>query len=292
MPWPRSTCTSPGWVPAGISTSISPAGPGYGDRGAERRLRHRQLDDRVEVVAVALDAGLRRNADLDEEVARRGRRARRRDPRRGRGFAGRRRCPRECRCPPSGRASVRPMPVAGGARRLDDTPEPVATRAGAGADELAEDALRDLLHAAGAAADVAGDGSRARSGAVAAAGVAGLGDARRHADGDAGVRLRERDLGTRDDVATTRGPLRRACWPKRDSPKNAPKMSERLPRSKSAGANPRPGAPRVRSGRRWRAARGRTGPRTPRPPRGSASRRPAPRRHRDGARARACGTPA
>ena len=28
MPWPRSTWTSPGWVPAGISTSISPAGPG------------------------------------------------------------------------------------------------------------------------------------------------------------------------------------------------------------------------------------------------------------------------
>ena len=48
-------------------------------------------------------------------------------------------------------------PVAGGARRLDDAAEAVAARAGAGADELAEDALRDLLDAAGAAADVAGD---------------------------------------------------------------------------------------------------------------------------------------
>ena len=39
------------------------------------------------------------------------------------------------------------------------------------------------------------------------------------------------------------GPPRRACWPKSDSPKNAPKMSERLPRSKSAGANPPPRSP-------------------------------------------------
>ena len=46
---------------------------------------------------------------------------------------------------------------------------------------------------------VTGDG--ARRGAVAAAGVAGLGDAGRHADGDPGVRLGERDLGARDDVA-------------------------------------------------------------------------------------------
>ena len=66
--------------------------------------------------------------------------------------------------------------------------------------------MRDLLDAAGATAGVAGDGSRARSGAVASAGVAGLGHARRHADGDPGVRLRERDLGTRDDIATTRRP--------------------------------------------------------------------------------------
>ena len=47
-----------------------PAGPGIVERGAERRLRHRQVDGGVEVVAVALDAGLRDDADLDEEVAR------------------------------------------------------------------------------------------------------------------------------------------------------------------------------------------------------------------------------
>ena len=43
---------------------------GNRERGAERRLRHRQVDGGVEVVAVALDAGLRDDADLDEEVAR------------------------------------------------------------------------------------------------------------------------------------------------------------------------------------------------------------------------------
>ena len=44
---------------------------GNRERGAERRLRHRQVDGGVEVVAVALDAGLGDDADLDEEVARR-----------------------------------------------------------------------------------------------------------------------------------------------------------------------------------------------------------------------------
>ena len=39
------------------------------------------------------------------------------------------------------------------------------------------------------------------------------------------------------------GPPRRVAWPKSDSPKKAPKMSERCPRSKSAGVKPRPRRP-------------------------------------------------
>ena len=42
---------------------------GNRERRAERRLRHRQLDGGVEIVSVALDARLRPDADLDEEVA-------------------------------------------------------------------------------------------------------------------------------------------------------------------------------------------------------------------------------
>ena len=57
---------------AGRDLDLDLAGrAGNRQRGAERRLRHRQVDGGVEVVAVALDAGLRDDADLDEEVARR-----------------------------------------------------------------------------------------------------------------------------------------------------------------------------------------------------------------------------
>ena len=57
---------------AGGNLDLDLAGrAGNRERRAERRLRHRQVDGRVEVVAVALDAGVRGDADLDEEVARR-----------------------------------------------------------------------------------------------------------------------------------------------------------------------------------------------------------------------------
>ena len=216
--------------------------PGNGERRAERRLRHRQVDHRVQVVAVALDAGLRVDADLDEEVARRASE-----------LACMALAPNADALPVGDargdvevdRALVQRATdaVAGVAGRLDDAAEPLAARAGARADELAEDALGDLLHAAGAAAQVARDGGRAGCGAVAAARLAGLGDARRHADGDPAECLCQRDLDARRHVAAAARPTAAACWPKSDSPKKAPKMSERLPRSKSAGVKPPPRSP-------------------------------------------------
>src|SRR3954454_19045996 len=91
-------------------------------------------------------------------------------------------------------------PVACRAGRLHGLPEALAARTGAAAQELAEDALRDLLHPSRAAAHVAGDGRRPRRGAVATARLARLRCPHRNADGDAGKGVGERDLGTRRDI--------------------------------------------------------------------------------------------
>ena len=196
MPCPRRTCTSPGWVPAGISTSISPAGPGTASEAPS-----------AACVIVSSTAVCRSSPS--------------------RSMPG---CGRTCTWtktspagPPSSPAwpsprtrmrwpsaipagmsrssarscSVRPSTVTGDAWRLDDASEAVAARAGAGADELAEDALGYLLDASGAAAHVAGDGARSRCGAVAAARVARPGDAGRDADRDPREGLCQRDLGAR-----------------------------------------------------------------------------------------------
>ena len=61
-------------------------------RHAERRLHDRQVDLRVDVVSLADEPRIGLHADEDVHVARRGRRARPRAPRRRRGCAGRRGC--------------------------------------------------------------------------------------------------------------------------------------------------------------------------------------------------------
>ena len=97
-------------------------------------------------------------------------------------------------------------PVAGGARRLDDAAEPSQR----GQVPVRTNWPKTLCEtcwtrpAPPQTSHVTGDG--ARGGAVAAARLARLGDPRRHADRDPGERLRERDLGARDDVATARRP--------------------------------------------------------------------------------------
>ena len=70
-------------------------------------------------------------------------------------------------------ASVRPAPVAARAGLLDDAARARAARAGLRADELAEDAARDLLQLARARRTRAGDAIRAGLGAVAVAALAG-----------------------------------------------------------------------------------------------------------------------
>ena len=155
----------------------------------------------MEIGAVALDARLRRHANLQEDVARRPAQLARMtltahpDP-----------------LPvgdPGGDLDLErpvlqrpPDPVAGGARRLDGATGALAAGAGARADELAEHALRDLLHATRSAADVARHRRAAGLGTVAAARLARPGDADRRGHGDAGEGLGERDLGADGDVAT------------------------------------------------------------------------------------------
>ena len=87
-------------------------------------------------------------------------------------------------------------------------PRPLAAGAGATAHELAEDALRDLLHPSRAAAHVARDGRRPGRGTVATARLARLRRPHRNADGDAGEGVGKRDLGTRRDVRPARRPSR------------------------------------------------------------------------------------
>ena len=145
------------------SSSMSPSSVGTVDRRAERGLRHRQIDRREDVVALAHEARVGPHVHEHVEVA--GAAAERAgvalaadadalavvDPRRDLDLE-------------------RPL--------LDDAARAVARRCTAarrsgrdrrsarhacGADELAEDAARDLLEPAGAAARRAGDGRRARA---------------------------------------------------------------------------------------------------------------------------------
>ncbi len=176
-------------------------------RRPEGRLRHRQLDGSVEVVAVALDAFLRLHANLDEEVA--GRAAERAlvalapdsdalavvDP--GRNVDVERSV-----------AQRAAEAVAIRARRLDDTTGPFAARAGALADELAEDALGDLLDAAGAAARVAGDGHRSVCCAVAATRVARVRGPNGDIDADSRECVFEGDRRAGHDIAAAGGASR------------------------------------------------------------------------------------
>ena len=149
------------------------------DRGADGGLDDRQVDLREDVVSLADEALVGADAHADVDVA---------------GAAAER-----ARVPLAGEADPlavvdagrdvdlelallerAPRAVARLARMLDDAAGAAALRAGRLADELAEDAARDLLEPAGPAAALTGDDVRAGSGAVAAAGLAGG----RQLDGD------------------------------------------------------------------------------------------------------------
>ena len=103
------------------------------------------------------------------------------------------------------RSSItRPAPAALLAGMLDQRARAAARRTGAGADELAEDAARHLLHPAAAAARRAGADGRVGLGAVAAAAAALDGDAERHLALGSRRDLGELDLDPRRDVGSAR----------------------------------------------------------------------------------------
>ena len=70
MPLPRTRWRLPGWVPGLIrSVTGGPSSVGHVDVGAERRLGERHRHAHREVVAAAAEARVRRDVDLDEQVA-------------------------------------------------------------------------------------------------------------------------------------------------------------------------------------------------------------------------------
>ena len=131
-----------------------------------------------------------------------------------------------------------PLAVALLARVLDDRAAAAALRARLRADELAEDAARDLLQPAGAAAAVAVPRLRAGLDAVAAAAPAGDRDVERDGDLRPSRRLHELDLDLRRDVGAALRTRAALPPPKRSSPKNAANRSPSPPTSKCVGWKP------------------------------------------------------
>ena len=214
-----------------------------GERRAERRLRHRQLDDGVEIGAVALDAGLRYARRPGRRDRRPGLRARPHGPRRGRGSAGRRRCRRERRSRPGDRGAC------GRSRRRSRTASRRCGRAPSqrGQAPVRTNCPKTLCETCctrpGAAADVAGDGDRPGA-APLPPHVSHVCATRVGTLTEIPVNASASEISALAATSPPRvGPPRRACCPKSDSPKKAPKMSERLPRSKSAGVKPPPRSP-------------------------------------------------
>ena len=108
----------------------------------------------------------RRDVHLDVGVAGEAADRCRRGPRRGCGSAGRRGSRPGSRPRAPFASIVRPFPLHALQGVSTTVPAPSAGRAGLGADELAEDAPRDLLHLARAAAGLAGDALGPGLGAV------------------------------------------------------------------------------------------------------------------------------
>ena len=148
-------------------------------RRAERRLDDRQVDLRVDVVALAHEARI--GLDVHEDVDVAGAAAERTSV----SFA---RDSDALAVVDSGgdvdarlpRLDRPPRAVAVGARVLDDHAPTVAFRTGLGADEVAEHAARNVVKPAGAFATRAGQWLRAGLDAVAAAGLARDRDIERH----------------------------------------------------------------------------------------------------------------
>ena len=257
-------------------------------RRAERRLHHRQVDGGEEVVALTDEARVGLDVHEDVEVA---------------GTSAVR------PAWPSPLSRIRwPSWMPGGdvdveLLSLGHAPSPAQSSHGCStiwpvppqcghallADELAEDAARDLLQPAGAAAGRAGRDRRAGLDAAAGAVRARRGDLERDRLLGAARGLRELDLDLGRDVGAAGAAAARRRRGRRRRTRRRGRRGCRSRRG-SAGSR-RPSARRGRSGRRAGASPCSTAPRTPRRPRGNAPPRPAPRTRRGAAAARAAGRP-
>ena len=146
--------------PAASSSSSSPSSVSIVIVAPSAACDDRQVDGRVDVVAFAHEALVGSRPDARRRRRRRARRARRRGPRRRDGSAGRRGCRPESRHGASRCSITRPRAIALAARRArSDRARAAAVGTRLSADELAEDAPRDVLQPAGAAAASGRSGS-------------------------------------------------------------------------------------------------------------------------------------
>ena len=291
IPSPRRTRTSPGCVPGGTSSATSPESDvtvAVVPSAASVIVRRRR---RVQIVAVAHEArdpagrGRRRTRDHGRccEI--------RRAPGRARGSAGRRGSPSARRPRAARRRHDTPVAATVGARLLEHLAGALALGTRPLLDELAEHALRDAPHDPGSRARRAAPRRRLRLGARSVAARAR--DARHRAarSRSAPANASSRSISTTTWTSPPRcGRCRRSSAEQvlaeegGEDVGDAAEVRERRSRTRPSGARP------CRTGRTSRAARGRRAPRTPRRCRGSARRRPARPRRRDGARGPASGT--
>ena len=143
------------------------------DLAADHRQGRRHPGDRDQVLAAALEALVLGDRDDHVEVARAARRPRRRGRRPRSGSAGPTRSPAGPRRPRCARGRSRPAPSQRSQGCSATCPAPPQVGQAHGLDELAEGGAAHLLHAAGAAAGLAGVDRRPGLGAVAVAALAG-----------------------------------------------------------------------------------------------------------------------
>ena len=243
-PRPLSRNTWPGCVPGGTTSSSGPFERLDREPAPERRLRERDRRDVHEVVAVALELGVRRDRDRDVQVAGNAAARRGRAPAGAAAAAGRCRPRREPRRRCAARACTRPSPRQsrhGDRMRL---PVRVAGRARRRRDHLAEDRAAHLAHLAGAAAHVAA--GRVRTGlaarAVAALALDGQPDLDRC--GRRRTRPRRAQLDRRPRRRSPAAVRPAAAPPKASPPKNASNRSPSPKRRRPARRRAAPAARR------------------------------------------------
>ena len=267
-PAPRRTSSWPGWVPArDLDLALALEGR-HGDRGAEHRLGGRDRDDADQVGAVALEALVLGDRDLDVEVAGRRARARRRGRRRRPAAAGRLSIPAGISTACVLLAAVAAAAAALLAGRLGNLAGAAAGVAGDAADHLPERGARRP----GAA------GRRRRSARRCAIGVPGSAPLPWQCSQAPTASKRDLARGRRWRPPRARSRPRPGCRRPAARPPAAEAegiaaaeegledVVDRAEARRCAGRSRRSAGPRARRRRRCGAARRRRAPRRPRPP--------------------------